>query len=196
MESDWHVVLVDALGGRERGLKGIGLLQFIGRPGESTSPGRSDLRTEELKKRNRAGSPTTRPISSDGTSASVPSSMPIGTTHNARNGRGAAGHGQPGRLDADVIRPGRAAADPHAAAVLGPAVVGCAAGHRVVEVVPAFEHSRRPRSPGNRLAEHLQQPSRRSFRLEDAAVEQHVRRPHRLARRRAVGLQETRPGAA
>ena len=39
-----------------------------------------------MKKRKRAGSPTTNPISSPGTSASVPSSIPKGTTQSAFRG--------------------------------------------------------------------------------------------------------------
>ncbi len=42
-----------------------------------------------------AGSPTTRPISCDGTSSSEPSSIPSGTTHSARSGRGAPGIARP-----------------------------------------------------------------------------------------------------
>src|SRR5262245_8996751 len=59
------------------------------------SPGLSCLRTAELKKRNVAGSPTTRPNSPEGTSIWVPSSMPKGTTQRARSGRGAPGMARP-----------------------------------------------------------------------------------------------------
>ena len=58
-----------------------------------------------------------------------------------------AGNRQAGRFDADVVRPGRAAANPHAAALLGPAVVRRAAGDGMIEVVLAFEHLRRAIRP-------------------------------------------------
>ena len=50
---------------------------------------------EELKKRKWAGSPTTRPMSPEGTSCSLPSSMPMGTTQCKRSGRGAPGTAGP-----------------------------------------------------------------------------------------------------
>ena len=81
---------------RQRGFQGVGFGQLVVGPVAQHFAGPVvRRRTEELKKRNWAGSPTTRPISSPGTSASVPSSIPIGATHNARNGRGAPGTARP-----------------------------------------------------------------------------------------------------
>ena len=81
------------------------------------SPGLSSLRVALLKKRKVAGSPTTSPISLLGTSVCVPSSMPNGTTHGPA-AAGGAGDGQAGRFDADVVRAGRAAANPDPAPFL------------------------------------------------------------------------------
>ncbi len=154
-----HIASSIALVGRERGLQRVGLLQLVV---ASTTGARRRAGlacgVDELKKRNWAGSPTTSPISSEGTSVSVPSSMPIGHDAQRPQRPRRPGDRQPGRLDADVVRPGRAAADPHAAAMLGLAVVGRAAGHGVVQIVLAGEHLRGGWPPGNQLPSTSKQP--------------------------------------
>src|SRR5262249_60828484 len=52
----------------------------------TTVPGTSVGRTEDPKKRNDAGSPTTSPNSTSGSVASLPSSIPNGATHSAFTG--------------------------------------------------------------------------------------------------------------
>ena len=74
-----------------------------------------------------------------------------------------AGNGQAGRFDADVVRAGRAAANPHAAALLGPAVVGRAAGDGMIEVVLAFQRLAAAASPD-------QSPSTSSSRVRKASA--------------------------
>ena len=65
-----------------------------------TVPAGSSRRVVEPRKRNSAGSPTTRPNSGPGTSASVPSSIPIGTTQSALIGGGTPGTAGADGLDA------------------------------------------------------------------------------------------------
>ena len=78
------------------------------------------------------------------------------------------------------------AANPYAATVLRPAVIGRATGNGMIEIVTAFEHLRR-RITAEPLTKHLQQPVTQHIGLEDAAIEQDVRRPHRLVGALTVG---------
>lgn len=55
-------------------------------PTSNVLPATSSRRVDDVKNRNRTGSPTTRPSSSRGSDAAVPSSMPNGATHNATTG--------------------------------------------------------------------------------------------------------------
>ena len=66
----------------------------------TTVPGTSFRRTDDPKKRNSAGSPTTSPNSAAGSAASLPSSMPKGATQSAFTGVG-----MPGTAGAAVSTP-------------------------------------------------------------------------------------------
>src|SRR5438067_1274960 len=59
--------------------------------GSTSAPDGSSLRVDDAKNRNVDGSPTTRPSSSSGSGAEVPSSMPNGATHSALTGGGKPG---------------------------------------------------------------------------------------------------------
>ncbi len=100
VQPDRHRVARVAVGGFERGLERIELLKFLGVPASSMVPTTSSRRVVEPRNRNWAGSPTIRPISGPGTLASVPSSMPIGTTQ-----RALIGGRTPGTAGAAVSRP-------------------------------------------------------------------------------------------
>ena len=94
----------------------------------------------EPKKRKRTGSPTTTPSSCGGSSASVPSSIPKGARHSARDRRLDAGHRRHRALDADVVRARRAAADAQALAAAHERVGARAARDGEIEV-GASEHA-------------------------------------------------------
>ncbi len=95
-EADRHVAVVGVgCGGKQRRRR-IGLHEFVVAPTCQQRTGlvlRSHAGAEEAELR---GSPTTSPISAPGTSHSVPSSMPNGTTHK-RLQRSRRRRGSPGR---------------------------------------------------------------------------------------------------
>ena len=102
-----------------------------------SAPGASFLRAAELKKRNSAGSPTTRPNSRSGNAQ-------VGAFFHAerRDGQGFSGAGMPGTagmaaLDADIIGARHAAADAHALAVPRQAVISRAARDGVHQIFAA-----------------------------------------------------------
>ena len=87
---------------------------------------------------------------------------------------GCAGNGQAGGFDADVITSCCAAADSNASVDLGPAVIGGAACHGVIEIVDAFQNLRRIfREP---LLQRVEQSSSKRIGFEDAPIKQYVRR--------------------
>ncbi len=98
----------------------------------TTVPGRSSRRTDEPKKRNSRRLADDEPeLRARAARPRVPSSMPNGATQSAFTGGGMPGHRRHRRLDADVVRARRAAADADAApAAREPVVRGAVARPR------------------------------------------------------------------
>ena len=133
-----------------------GLSSSSSSPQSSISvPARSVLRTSELRKRNSAGSPTTRPNSrpgSDGARALLHAER-----HHAQRlqRRRQPGHRRHRGLDADVVAARRAAADADAASAPRQAVIGGALRDRVIEIgrvehVAVVERARSPPAAASR----------------------------------------------
>ena len=148
-------------------------------------PGASLFLTSELRKRNSAGSPTTRPNSRPAIAALRPLFHAERDDAQRLERRGQPGDRRHRALDPDVVAAGRAAADANAPPAPRQAVVGGAARDGVVEV-GRVEHvaivERLEAFAGQPAAQHLDDPRAQRRRLHHAAVEEHMRRTRQAAR--------------
>ncbi len=100
--------------------------------------------------------------------------MPNCATASAFSGRGETGNGGHGRFDPDVVRARDAAADAHAFAVPGRAVVSRAARDGVHQVFAGERLHGREAFLGQPAIQHFEQALANERRMHDAAVEENV----------------------
>ena len=178
---------------RQRHLERAQLLEVVAPVLDQRARRVALARRGELRNRNSAGSPTTRPNSRSAIAARCPSSMPNGTTHSALSGAGS-----PGR-PASRSRCRRSSCARRRCGCGRPCRAAPARSRR--RPARRRDRGRAPRARGDRraarslrrqpVAQHLDDPVAERRRLHHAAVEEHVRRarqplgPRRMARGRA-----------
>ena len=125
--------LVSSLCARQQHFDGSEFFKFVASIVEQV-PGASSLRASEEKKRNSAGSPTTRANRRCGSSTFEPSSSPNGTTVKRLHGRRHAGNRGQRTFDANVVGARNAAANANSFAAAREPVICCSLRDRVHQI--------------------------------------------------------------